>query len=116
MAKADTITEPVEATGEIAEAIASAISETITVRKEDWGIGSYEYAGARGIDNFVVLLVNESLVLVDMTRLWPNIEELPDVKGQTTKDGEIVDFAADYTGTLTMRGDKVLAEYEMSQT
>ena len=105
------ITYPVESEDEIADAIA----EVLTVHLEDHGIGAYEYAGARGVHSVIVPVIDESRVLVDVTKLHGRADWLvraPKIKGRLYKDDNIINFSAEFVNVGTRPG-KVVAEFEI---
>ena len=113
-----TITEPIDSMTH--SCVAAAIKGILTTHREDWGIGSYEYAGAHGVDQQLVAVINEQVVWVDATPMlsrWTSggiVEGLPDVKSWLDTEDGYVEFEAHNAGRFKHEKGVMLVEYEIS--
>ena len=110
-------TEPVESVSR--EDVLNAIKEVLTTHSENWGIGPYEYAGARGVDVKMVAVVDQESVLVDITNVADPTDvavvwDLPDVKGWIDSGHGYAEFTARNTGAISQDENRLLLEYEIS--
>lgn len=103
-------TEPITDPCELPDVIAAAL----TTKREDQGIGPYEYHGARGVDRRMVDVVREGCVCVDIAA-FPNPDDLPDeVDGSVEcEDGEMLHFTAKKAGQPFVKDGVLVQEYEV---
>jgi len=90
------------------------ISDVLTFKPEDQGMGAYEYAGATGVDVYVVMVIQEPYVYVDITKTEDH--ELPNsIKGRLWSKSGLIEFTATLYDEPFQQGDKLLQTYEISQ-